>query len=163
MNRIKQGFTIFLGVFSGLRIDYGKNSGFKAFVATLAIMVCGLVEAGTLKPWDAITESLNSSQVFHSECVDNLCARDIGFSEVKDSIGKSGAKNIASSPISQISLYGKSSKNTYKTNQNSGQRTSIFYKYLFEHGFIGFLGWFPLLPYIFKKPNDCVEGRGGRD
>ena len=160
MNRIKQGFTIFFGVLCGLRIGNGKNTSLKAFVATLAIVFCGLVEAGTIKPWDAITENLNSSQVFHPEYIDNLSTRNITISEVKHGISKGISKfgmGFGKSILEVVSP-NKVSTNTTKnesSDESLDSQLGIFLGFIFA----------VLIPMYqcrtgAKKPNDRVEGRG---
>jgi len=41
---------------------------------------------------------------------------------------------------------------TNEGNAKGNQESSVFYEYLFDHGFIGFLAWIILWTFIFKKP-----------
>ncbi len=96
MNRLKQGFSVGLGVIGGLRSKLGKNTTFKALIAVMAISLCGFVEAKTPEPRYAPTEHLNSSQVLPTKGADDLEAGNIALGKVQNSIGKGSSKYVGS-------------------------------------------------------------------
>lgn len=53
-----------------------------------------------------------------------------------------------------VALRPENAKNSDKANSEGSKSSSVVYEYLFDHGFIGFLAWIPLIRFLYGKPNE---------
>lgn len=70
------------------------------------------------------------------------------IAECREAIGEGGLVGVDSGTQGQIPLQSESTKNPNKRCQDGSKRASVFNKY-FDHWWIGFIVWVPLIPLLY--------------